>query len=278
MLTLIDGPSRAELVPERGALVSRFSVASEPVLFMDERTLADPQKSIRGGIPLLFPSPGVLPGGIFGVEGRDVRMRKHGFARDLAWDVAHSARDRAQLRLGSSARTRPEFPWEFEARLDVRLEGRALQVAFTVENRDARRMPLHLGLHPYFYVPQAQKAHVRIETRATRALDNLAGGERPLRGFPLTDPQVDLQVLDHAAPGTVLHRGQGLSPVRLSWSGDFRTMVVWTLGGRDFVCVEPWTAPGGALQTHQGLLSVAPGDTFASEFEISVEPMARFVR
>ena len=66
--------------------------------------------------------------------------------------------------------------------------------------------------------------------------------------------------------------------MELAWSPSFTTLVVWTLEGRDFVCVEPWTAPGGALQTHQGLLSVAPGDTFASEFEISVEPMARFVR
>ena len=233
-------------------------------------TLQDPKKSIRGGIPLLFPSPGVLPGGSYEAQGRAVQMRKHGFARDLAWDVTLSARDRAQLALRSSALTRREFPWEFEARLDVRLEGRALQLAFTVENRDARRMPLHLGLHPYFYVPQAQKAHVRIETRATRALDNLAGGERPLRGFPLTDPQVDLHLLDHDAPGTVLHRGQGLSPVRLAWSGDFRTMVVWTLGGRDFVCVEPWTAPAGALRTGEGLLWLAPGERRELALRLSV--------
>ena len=261
MLTLIDGPSRAELVPERGAIVSRFSVASEPVLFMDPRTLDDPSKSIRGGIPLLFPSPGVLPGGTYAVDRREVPMRKHGFARDLPWTVEAQEQARAQLALRSSEQTRREFPWEFEAGLDVRLSGRALQLTFTLENRDGRRLPLHLGLHPYFYVPQVHKAHVRIETQATRALDNLAGGgERPLRGFPLTDPQVDLQVLDHAAAGTVLHRGQGLSPVRLAWSSAFRTMVVWTLGGRDFVCVEPWTAPAGALKSGQGLLWLAPGE------------------
>lgn len=270
MLTLIEGTSRAELVPERGALVSRFSVASEPVLFMDERTLQAPEKSIRGGIPLLFPSPGVLPGGRYEVEGREVRMRKHGFARDLPWTVTAQATDRARLSLRSSDETRREFPWDFEAQLDVRLEGRALQLGFSVENRDARRMPLHLGLHPYFYVPQAQKAHVRIDTKATRALDNLAGGERPLRGFPLMDPQVDLQVLDHEAPGTVLHRGQGLSPVRLEWSAAFRTMVVWTLGGRDFVCVEPWTAPAGALRSGEGLLWLAPGERRELALRLSV--------
>ncbi|MBF5044647.1 aldose epimerase [Aggregicoccus sp. 17bor-14] len=270
MVTLVEGPSRAEIVPERGALVSRFSVASEPVLFLDERTLADPKKSVRGGIPLLFPSPGVIPGGKYAVDGREVSMRKHGFARDLPWTLEAQEADRAVLRLESSEQTRREFPWDFEARLFVRLQGPALHLAFQVKNRDARRMPLHLGMHPYFYVPQPQKAHVRIETDATRAFDNLQGRERPFQGFPLEDPEVDLHLLDHSPHGTVVHRGQGLRPVRLAWSPEFHTMVVWTLGGRDFVCVEPWTARGGALKTGEGLLWLAPGETRALQLSIAV--------
>lgn len=278
MLVLTDGDSRAELVPERGALVTRFTVEGEPILFLDESTLADPTKNVRGGIPVLFPAPGVLPGGKYTVEGREVSMRRHGFARDLPWEVRTQEASRVVLALGHSEQTLREFPWRFEARLTVSLVGTALHLSFSAENRDSRPMPLHLGYHPYFYVPQAHKAAARVETDASRAWDNRQGATVAFSGLDLTAPEVDMHLLDHSPQGTTLERGPGLRPVELAWSPSFTTLVVWTLAGRDFVCVEPWTAPGGALQTHQGLLTVAPGSTFSSEFEISVEPRARFVR
>ena len=278
VVVLTQGDSVAEVVPERGALVSRFVVEGEPILFLDESTLATPGKNVRGGIPVLFPSPGVLPGGTYTAEGRPSTMRRHGFARDLPWEVRSREDARVVMALGHTDETLREFPWRFEARLAVALRGTALHLTFSAENRDTRPMPLHLGYHPYFHVPQASKAAASVETNATRAYDNRAGAPVAFTGWDLTGPEVDLHLLDHSMQGTTLERGPGLRPVELAWSPSFTTVVVWTLEGRDFVCVEPWTAPGGALQTGHGLLSVAPGETFACEFEISVEPNARFVR
>jgi galactose mutarotase-like enzyme len=279
MVVLTDGGgTRAEVVPERGALVSRFIVEGEPILFLDESTLADPSKNVRGGIPVLFPAPGVLPGGTYPAEGHTYSMRRHGFARDLPWAVRTREGSRVVLALRDSEQTLREFPWRFEALLTVTLVGTALHLSFTAENRDSRPMPVHFGYHPYFYVPQDNKASATVETDASRAWDNRLGATGPFSELHLTGPEVDLHLLDHSLQGTTLERGPGLRPVELAWSPSFTTLVVWTLAGRDFVCVEPWTAPGGALQTGHGLLTVAPGATFSSEFEISVEPMARFVR
>ncbi|WNG40171.1 aldose epimerase [Archangium violaceum] len=278
MVVLTADGSRAELVPERGALITRFIVEGEPILFLDESTLADPTKNVRGGIPVLFPSPGVLPGGKYTVEGHEFPMRRHGFARDLPWEVRTQEASRVVLALGHSEQTLREFPWRFEALLTVTLEGSALHLSFSTENRDSRPMPLHLGYHPYFYVPQANKAAARVETDAKSAWDNRQGATVSFSGLDLTEPEVDMHLLDHSPQGTTLERGPGLRPVELAWSPSFTMLVVWTLEGRDFICVEPWTAPGGALQTGQRLLTVTPGATFSSEFEISVEPMARFVR
>ncbi|HEX8440381.1 aldose epimerase [Archangium sp.] len=278
MVVLTDGASRAEVAPERGALVTRFIVEGEPILFLDESTLADPTKNVRGGIPVLFPSPGVIPGGTYSVDRLEYPMRRHGFARDLPWEVRTQEASRVVLALGHSEQTLREFPWRFEALLAVTLAGTALHLSFTAENRDSRPMPLHLGYHPYFYVPQAHKAVASVETDASRAWDNRQGATVPFPGWELTGPEVDLHLLDHSLQGTTLERGPGLRPVELAWSPSFTTLVVWTLAGRDFVCVEPWTAPGGALKTGRGLHTLAPGATFASEFELSVEPMARFVR
>jgi galactose mutarotase-like enzyme len=39
--------------------------------------------------------------------------------------------------------------------------------------------------------------------------------------------------------------------------------VVWTLEGKDFVCVEPWTCPGNALNTGERLMTLGKGETRA---------------
>src|SRR4051812_8129567 len=77
--------SVAELVPARGGMATRFSVGKQPVLALDEATLLDPSKNVRGGIPVLFPSPGKLAGDRYARGGA---MGQHGFARNLPWSVS----------------------------------------------------------------------------------------------------------------------------------------------------------------------------------------------
>ena len=51
-------------------------------------------------------------------------------------------------------------------------------------------------------------------------------------------------------------------------SADYRHWVVWTLAGKDFVCLEPWTCPGDALNTGDRLIVVAPGASHSAWIEI----------
>src|SRR5438132_2165715 len=67
----------AEVVPERGGLVTRFRVQGRGLLYLDEATLADRSKNVRGGVPVLFPIAGKAPEG--------GAMKQHGFARNRAW-------------------------------------------------------------------------------------------------------------------------------------------------------------------------------------------------
>lgn len=266
---LAHGGSRVEVIPSRGALVTRMSVEGDEVLFVDESTVVDPAKNVRGGIPVLFPIAGPLPGDTYSADGKSFSLPQHGFARRLPWEVRREEDSLLVLGLSSSEETLRQYPWRFEAQLTFSLVGARLELLFEVENRDSRPMPVQLGYHPYFRVPQARKAEARVETDATRAWDNRSKREVAFSGFELTAAEVDLHLRDHSSPGTTLHRGPGSRPVTLSWSAAFRTLVVWTLQGRDFVCVEPWTAPGGALATGEGVLSVAPGERVSLSFSIS---------
>lgn len=268
---LTDGATRAEIVPERGALVARLRLRGEEVLYLDESTLADRTKNVRGGIPLLFPIAGKVPNDQIEIDRVVYPMKQHGFARNAPWEVisADAGPDLARLvcRLIWSEDTRRRFPWEFECTIAFGLERGSLAIEWQIHDASLRPMPVHAGLHPYFRVPDAAKRGTTIETDATRAFDNKRGIAGPFEGFDLTADELDLHLLDHGTPGTVLRR-PGLPSIRLRWAG-FRTMVVWTLAGKDFVCVEPWTAPAGALADGSAPV-IEPSFTTKLRFEISI--------
>jgi len=223
--------ARVEVHPARGGLVARFELEGQPVLYLDEATLRDPAKNVRGGIPVLFPFAGRPPPGS--------TLPQHGVARTRAWKVLDATGGDAAL-----LRMRLEVaPYGLE--LMVRLSGRRLSVDARVENRGAEPVPVHYGLHPYFFVPDAAKAGARLEVEATRAFDNRTGQEGPFRGFDFTADEWDVHLLDARSERPVLHR-PGLLPVAFEWSTrDFPVMVTWAVRGKDYLCVEPWTARGG---------------------------------
>jgi galactose mutarotase-like enzyme len=250
-LRLEQAQAAVELVPARGGLVTRWTVDGDEVLYLDEATLLDPAKSVRGGVPQLFPSPGKpAPGS---------PLAQHGFARQRPWTpVDPSGPLCLACELASDATSRALFPFDFRLRFEVGLRPRALHLAWTVSNPGPSPLPLHLGIHPYFRVPVAQKAAARLEHSATRAFDNVAGRDTPVAPVDFAGPEVDLHLQGQTRAAAALHRGQSPS-LRLAWTPHFTVLVVWTQPGKDFICVEPWTARGGALATGLDLLHVAPG-------------------
>ena len=215
------------LAPARGGIVTRFLVRDRPVLYLDESTLLDPAKNIRGGVPVLFPSPGALA---------DERS--------------------ATLTLRSDEATRAQFPWDFVLTLRYALDGARLRITQRVENHSGTAMPFAMGFHPYFHVPDGEKARTSIATAATRAFDNTIKTTVALEGpIDLTRPEVDLHLDEHGT--LVLADGHR---VEVTASPEFTRWVIWTLRGKDFVCLEPWTAPGDALNTREGIIVLAPGE------------------
>jgi galactose mutarotase-like enzyme len=264
MLAVEGGGVRAELAPERGGMVTGLAIDGAPVLFLDEATFVDSTKNVRGGVPILFPIAGKLDPDR--LPGATAAMKQHGFARNLPWRVLESGPDRAVLALDADDATRALYPHDFALRYRYVAADGALTIEQRFENHGAAPMPIQPGLHPYFLV--ADKAGARVETDATVAWDNVARARVPVAAIDLGAAEVDLHLLDHRPRGTRLVR-PGARPVVLRWSDDQRVLVIWTLAGRDFVCVEPWSAPANALVTG-GATVVAPGGAHESWLTISL--------
>ena len=126
-VTLNDSNSVVTIAPRRGAIATRFDVGSDRVMFMDLETLRDPTKNVRGGNPVLFPTPGKLVEDAWSYAGKSGSMKQHGFARNLPWQVGETTASSTVLTLESDATTRAKFPWDFTFAMTFTLRGPSLR-------------------------------------------------------------------------------------------------------------------------------------------------------
>ncbi|HEY1817046.1 MAG TPA: hypothetical protein VGG74_32080 [Kofleriaceae bacterium] len=269
-LEVIAERARFVVRPSRGGMLTAFEVDGARVLYMDDTTLADPHAHVRGGVPILFPSPGKLAADTWTRGDGHGSLKQHGFARDLPWRVVSADATTIAVELAATPATREVYPWDFTLQMTYSVQGTTLRIAQQVGNKSDTAMPFALGFHPYFYVANAAKPKTRVATAATRAYDNVAKKSTQLAGIDLTKPEVDLHLIDHDATASGLLSAAG--DVRIRGSAEFTTWVVWTLAGRDFVCLEPWTSPRDALNTGEHLLELPPGETRELWLEISFTP------
>jgi galactose mutarotase-like enzyme len=247
--------SRVEVAPGRGALVTSFQVQGRELFYLDEATLMDPSKNVRGGNPVLFPAPGKLEEGGYARGGQVFPMRQHGFARNLPWSAAPQEDGSLLLTLCSNEQTRAEYPYEFVFELRLTLRGACLTLDLHIHNRGQETFPFAVGFHPYFAV--RDKGAVDVATDATRVFDNVARSVVPFHGFDFTRAELDYHLLDHGASESSLSLGDG-ARVQVRASPEFTHWVVWSVAGKDYVCLEPWSAPGNALNSGERLLELSP--------------------
>jgi glucose-6-phosphate 1-epimerase len=158
-LTLPYGDS--VLVALQGAHVLSWVAQGRERLFLSERNEWDGQAAIRGGVPVCFPQ--------FNQRGD---LPKHGFARNLAWQLtseqdgggfanakheatsANADTSVAHLRfqLTANAQTLALWPQQFVATLHVSLKPNQLQITLQLQNTDTHPLLFTGALHTYFAV------------------------------------------------------------------------------------------------------------------------------
>lgn len=246
----------ADVCPERGAIVTAFHTLEKDVLFLNEQTLFDRTKNVRGGIPVLFPMGGQLMDGCYEWNGAVYEMANHGLARTRPWPVVrHDADDRhAELTVSflSNKETTQSFPFEFEVVFTYKLEKGKLTVQQLYKNRSSDAMPICPGFHPYFNI--ANKV-VNVKTDATQYLDY---NDQTIKSFDGTIDMSDLiEPVVFQDSSDKVEAGFDESDVLvIEKDKAFRYLVLWTEKNKDYVCIEPWTAKKNEFNEKKELLYV----------------------
>ena len=153
----LDQNNYIKFCPERGGLITNWISDGEEILYFDEKRFMDKTKSIRGGIPILFPICGNLntSNSIFGKE--YLQLTQHGFARDLQWQYSFNENEKSLcLFLNESKKTKKFYPFDFELRIKVTLKINCLEFEITIHNKTDSSMPINFGMHPYFNVSDSE--------------------------------------------------------------------------------------------------------------------------
>lgn len=275
ILTDHDQNTRLEVVPERGGIITRWQVNNQEILYLDTERFANPDLTVRGGIPILFPICGNLPNNSYIYQGQSYPLKQHGFARDLAWSVVEQSDQGAAaitLSLSSSDYTRPLYPFDFQLVFTYILQGNTLTLRQQYINQSDRLLPFSTGLHPYFTV--ADKTQLQFAIPATQLQNQQNQTRHPFTGqFDFETDEIDVAFRPLSQPSAQVIDRQRQLCLTLDYDSSYSTLVFWTVKGKDYYCLEPWSAPRNALNTGENLLQLEPQATLETVVRLAVSSL-----
>jgi galactose mutarotase-like enzyme len=261
-----------EVVPQRGGIITNWRIQGQNILYFDRERFADPSLSVRGGIPILFPICGNLPDNFYTVDNRQYNLKQHGFARDLPWQVSGTNTDncaKIDLTLTSNTQTLSVYPFEFELAFTYQLQGNILKIHQTFTNKSDRSMPFSTGLHPYFWVKDKVNLEFQIpantyQNQISKEIESFSGN------FDFDRDELDLAFGNLNGHSTSITDKQRRLKIQLNYSELYSTLVFWTIKGKEYVCLEPWSAPRNSINSGEKLTYLQPNTSCSALVEISI--------
>ena len=264
--------SRLEVVPERGGIITQWVVRGQEILYLDAQRLTNPELTVRGGIPILFPICGNMPNNTYTYKGQSHILKQHGFARDLPWEVSDRTTQEfvgITLTLTSNGTTRAVYPFDFKLAFTYRLQGNSLEIHQQITNQSAEMMPFSIGLHPYFLV--TDKSQLQFDIPATEFLNHQDQTTHAFNGnFDFEQDEIDVLFQEPSRPSATVTDSSRQLQIQLSYESPYTKLVFWTVKGKDFYCLEPWSAPRNAMNTGDRLTRLEPEATLETSIRLTV--------
>jgi aldose 1-epimerase len=307
--------SSAEILTSQGFNCFRFTampggtgvspvIAGQPldVLYAPPDFATGESRPSRGGIPLLFPFPGRIPGTKltwkrkkYTLEAGDALGNAiHGFVMWRPWRIIDQADNQLSGEFHAwrdDPSLKERWPADFKLTAIYTLLGNTLHAHYTIENPGDAPLPCGFGTHPYFRVPlgskKADNCIVRLPVSARWELKDMlpTGKQIKMRGaekyqagqrygdLKLDDVFTGLQFSGDWCESSIHDSASGRT-ITQRFDGAFRECVVYTPPHREAICIEPLTcAPNSFELTREkidaGLRVLEPGESFTARVEIT---------
>jgi aldose 1-epimerase len=291
--TLAAGPLECVFLPAFGMLGTSLRHRGAELLRRVDDLAAAAARGSSAGIPLLHPWANRLASARYRAAGREValdprspllHLDEHGLPMHgvpwakLPWRVVESATGRLLARLDwDRDELLAVFPFPHRLEILATLDPQSLTLETTLAAAADGPVPVSFGFHPYFGIPGLARAEWRMAGPAMSrlVLDGRGipiGREQPFDAFdtPLGGRDLDDGFALPGERGSFVLSGAGRR-ITVEFLEGFRYAQLYAPLGRDFVALEPMTAPANALVSGQGLRLVEPGGSFRAAFRVRVD-------
>ncbi|KQB42089.1 LacX protein [Flavobacterium daejeonense] len=237
--------------------------------------------------PVLFPIVGTLKNNSYQINEKKYKLSRHGFARDMTFELIEKTENSATFSIQSSEETLKVYPFEFELQIQYLLEEKKLSTSYKVINKSQFQMPFSIGAHPAFalngnfedFEIQFEKdeplAYSLLEndliSNQTKTLEK-QNGVVPLN-YKLFEN--DALIFKNLASKSLSILKNKTPLLKVDFQG-FPHLGIWTKKDAPFLCIEPWYGYSdtndstGNLFEKEGIQLLDANEIFQSNFTIEI--------
>lgn len=266
----LNAGTRAVIVPERGGILSSFSLNSKEFIYFDEENFYGDDRP-RCGMPILFPCCGRTNEEKYTVSGKEYPMPIHGIAHTSAWSVKEfkdEEKASVTIELASNEESKKYYPFDFKVTYTYELQGSKLTLNQIYKNEGQVPMAFGFGFHPYFNISGLE--NVELEVNAKGALNFITGALEPFENPVKMPIMPESHGLFMGAEKKIISRDKVLgNQIQVEFDNHYGIMMLWSLREKNFLCIEPWNDMPNALNTGaKNLLN--PGEELRSTMSITI--------
>jgi galactose mutarotase-like enzyme len=237
--------------------------------------------------PILFPIVGTLKNNSYQYNDHVYHLSRHGFARDMEFELIEKKENSATFSIQSSKETLQVYPFAFELQIIYTLEANSLHIKYEVLNKGATQMPFSIGAHPAFALSGKFEnyalAFEKEEPLDYYLLENdlISNATKRLevqnKTLPLTYQlfENDALIFKTLASKTLTIL-KNENPVLKVHFENFPSLGIWTKMNAPFLCIEPWfgysdtNENSGNLFEKEGIQILSSNKTFHAGFSIEI--------
>lgn len=215
--------------------------------------------------PILFPIVGTLKNNSFHYKESEYHLPRHGFAREMEFELIEKLENSAKFSLTSSEESRKLYPFDFELQICYSLEENKLNIDYKVINKNDSILPFSIGAHPAFALPKPFEDYALLfeneEILTSYELENDLLSDH-FSTIDMTDNQIALNYSFFEKDALIFKKMQSKSitilenqnPLLRVRFDDFPNLGIWTKNNAPFLCIEPWVGYSDTVHSSGNIL------------------------
>ena len=237
--------------------------------------------------PILFPIVGSLKNNSYRNNNSTFHLPRHGFAREMDFDVIEQSNEKVVFSLKETAATLEKYPFKFELQISYTLTNSELKIGFNVINNNPFSMPFSIGAHPAFAIANKfesyellfEKSENLVVSKLENDLISNSTYKLPIENnsLPLTYSlfENDALIFKTIESKSVTICENGIPFLKVHYN-DFPSLGIWTKSQAPFICIEPWIGyadtveNNGNIEEKEGIKILGVNQTFETNYLIEI--------